>query len=175
MSKSPKAKYCIGQLIQHKLFDYRGIILSVDLEFKSTDEWYEAVAKSRPPKNEPWYHVLVHQAEHATYVAERNLEADSSSTPIEHPLVDQYCFPKLKTIMSGAAPLGPELAEACAKRLGCTVKQGYGLTEASPVITVSSSEQVKRGSVGKPLKDVEVQLADDGEIITRGPHVMAGY
>ena len=42
MSKSPKAKYCIGQLIQHKLFDYRGIILSVDLEFKSTDEWYEA-------------------------------------------------------------------------------------------------------------------------------------
>ena len=53
--------------------------------------------------------------------------------------------------------------------------QGYGLTEASPVITVSSSEQVKRGSVGKPLKDVEVQLADDGEIITRGPHVMAGY
>ncbi|MCP3693863.1 MAG: AMP-binding protein, partial [Planctomycetaceae bacterium] len=53
--------------------------------------------------------------------------------------------------------------------------QGYGLTEASPVITVSSTEQVKRGSVGKPLKDVEVQLADDGEIITRGAHVMAGY
>ncbi|MFP6618361.1 MAG: AMP-dependent synthetase/ligase [Pirellulaceae bacterium] len=53
--------------------------------------------------------------------------------------------------------------------------QGYGLTEASPVITVSSTQQVKRGSVGKPLQDVEVQLADDGEIMTRGPHVMAGY
>jgi len=76
MSKSPKAKYCIGQLIQHKLFDYRGIILSVDLEFKSTDEWYEAVAKSRPPKNEPWYHVLVHQKGHQTYVAEQNLKPD---------------------------------------------------------------------------------------------------
>ena len=74
MSKSPKAKYCIGQLIQHKLFEYRGIILSVDLEFKSTDEWYEAVAKSRPPKNEPWYHVLVHQKGHQTYVAEQNLQ-----------------------------------------------------------------------------------------------------
>ncbi len=74
MSKSPKAKYCIGQLIQHKLFDYRGIILSVDLEFKSTDEWYEAVAKSRPPKDEPWYHVLVHQKGHQTYVAEQNLQ-----------------------------------------------------------------------------------------------------
>lgn len=57
MSESAKAKYCIGQLIQHKLFDYRGIILGVDLEFKSTDEWYEMVARSRPPKNEPWYHV----------------------------------------------------------------------------------------------------------------------
>ena len=76
MSKSAKAKYCIGQLIQHKLFDYRGIILGVDLEFKSTDEWYEVVAKSRPPKNKPWYHVLVHQKGHQTYVAEQNLQPD---------------------------------------------------------------------------------------------------
>ena len=76
MSESAKAKYCIGQLIQHKLFDYRGIILGVDLEFKSTDEWYEAVAKSRPPKNEPWYHVLVHQKGHQTYGAEQNLQID---------------------------------------------------------------------------------------------------
>ena len=76
MSKSAKAKYCIGQLIQHKLFDYRGIILGVDLEFKSTDEWYEMVAKSSPPKNEPWYHVLVHQKGHQTYVAEQNLQID---------------------------------------------------------------------------------------------------
>ena len=76
MSESAKAKYCIGQLIQHKLFDYRGIILGVDLEFKSTDEWYEMVAKSKPPKNEPWYHVLVHQKGHQTYVAEQNLQID---------------------------------------------------------------------------------------------------
>jgi heat shock protein HspQ len=79
MSQSSKAKYVIGQLIQHKLFDYRGIILSVDLEFKSTDEWYEAVAKSRPPKDEPWYHVLVHQRGHQTYVAEQNLLPDPAS------------------------------------------------------------------------------------------------
>ncbi len=76
MSKARKAKYCIGQLIQHKLFDYRGIIISVDLEFQSTDEWYEAVAKTRPPKDEPWYHVLVHQKGHQTYVAEQNLKPD---------------------------------------------------------------------------------------------------
>ena len=79
MSESAKAKYCIGQLIQHKLFDYRGIILGVDLEFKSTDEWYEVVAKSRPPKNEPWYHVLVHQKGHQTYVAEQNLQLDPTT------------------------------------------------------------------------------------------------
>ena len=76
MGEQGKAKYCIGQLIQHKLFNYRGIILSVDLEFKSTDEWYEEVAKTRPPKDEPWYHVLIHQKGYQTYVAEQNLQLD---------------------------------------------------------------------------------------------------
>ena len=76
MSKSSKAKFCVGHLIHHKLFDYRGIILDVDLEFKSTDEWYEEVAKSRPPKDEPWYHVLIHKKGYQTYVAEQNLQLD---------------------------------------------------------------------------------------------------
>ena len=76
MSEPSKAKFCVGQLIHHKLFDYRGIILDVDLEFKLTDEWYEEVAKSRPPKDEPWYHVLIHQKGYQTYVAEQNLQLD---------------------------------------------------------------------------------------------------
>ena len=76
MSKPSKAKFCVGQLIHHKLFDYRGIILGVDLEFKSTDEWYNEVAKSRPPIDEPWYHVLIHQKGYQTYVAEQNLQLD---------------------------------------------------------------------------------------------------
>ena len=76
MSEASKAKFCVGQLIHHKLFDYRGIILGVDLEFKSTDEWYNEVAKSRPPKDEPWYHVLIHQKGYQTYVAEQNLQLD---------------------------------------------------------------------------------------------------
>jgi heat shock protein HspQ len=79
MSKT-KAKFCIGQLICHKLFDYRGIILGVDLEFKQTDEWYEEVARSRPPKDKPWYHVLVYQKGNQTYVAEQNLESDPASS-----------------------------------------------------------------------------------------------
>ncbi|MEC7684131.1 MAG: heat shock protein HspQ, partial [SAR324 cluster bacterium] len=69
---------------------YRGVIYDVDASFQGTEEWYNQMAKSKPPRDQPWYHVLVDQSATMTYVAERNLEADSSSTPIEHPLVDQY-------------------------------------------------------------------------------------
>lgn len=71
-----KAKFCIGHLIHHKHFDYRGIIVGVDLEFKNSDEWYDKMAKSRPPKDQPWYHVRVHNGANHTYVAEKNLEVD---------------------------------------------------------------------------------------------------
>ena len=83
------AKFSIGQLVHHRLFAYRGVIIDVDAQFQNTDEWYERVARSRPPKDKPWYRVLVHNAEHETYVAERNLEPDPSIEPINHPLVDK--------------------------------------------------------------------------------------
>lgn len=82
-----KAKFAIGQVIHHKLFDYRGVIVDVDPIFQGTEQWYEQMAKSRPPKNRPWYHVLVHNATHQTYVAEQNLELDLSQDPIDHPFV----------------------------------------------------------------------------------------
>jgi heat shock protein HspQ len=88
---SHSVKFSIGQLVHHKLFDYRGVIVDVDPTFEGNDEWYENVARSRPPKDKPWYHVLVHDANHNTYVAERNLEADPSGQPINHPLIDK-CF-----------------------------------------------------------------------------------
>ena len=81
------AKFAIGELVHHKLFDYRGVIVDVDPEFQGPDEWYRQVARSRPPKDQPWYRVLVHRATHQTYVAERNLEPDPSDDPIDHPLV----------------------------------------------------------------------------------------
>lgn len=84
------AKFSIGDLIHHKLFDYRGVIIDVDPQFQGSQQWYEQMALSRPPKDQPWYHVLVHQAQHQTYVAERNLEADESGGAIIHPLVDRY-------------------------------------------------------------------------------------
>jgi len=84
-----KAKFRIGQSIEHKLFKYRGVIYDVDPVFQGTDEWYENVALTKPPRDKPWYRVLVHNALHETYVAERNLDADNSNEPVRHPLVDE--------------------------------------------------------------------------------------
>ena len=84
------AKFDVGQIVLHKLFNYRGVIVDVDPVFQNSDEWYEQVALSRPPKNNPWYRILVHNAVHETYVAERNLSVDTSFEPISHPLVDVY-------------------------------------------------------------------------------------
>jgi len=85
-----KANYDIGQLIQHRLFDYRGVIVDVDPCYEGSDEWYEQMALSRPPRNHPWYHVLVDGSDVETYVAERNLIAATALEPITHPLLDTY-------------------------------------------------------------------------------------
>lgn len=94
VTKITSAKFSIGDLIHHRLFDYRGVIVDVDQKFQATDEWYEQVARSRPSKNKPWYHVLVHESTHSTYVAEQNLEADDSLELINHPMLDRF-FSKL--------------------------------------------------------------------------------
>jgi heat shock protein HspQ len=85
-----RSRFSIGELVHHRLFDYRGVVVDVDQDFQASEEWYQAVAKSRPPKDMPWYHVLVHGSDHATYVAERNLEGDDVLEPIRHPMVEQY-------------------------------------------------------------------------------------
>lgn len=79
------AAFRVGQLVHHKRFDYRGLIADVDAEFQGSERWYAVMARSRPPKDKPWYHVLVHDAEHWTYVAEQNLEPDDTGRPISHP------------------------------------------------------------------------------------------
>ena len=84
---SQNAKFSLGQLVRHRLFDYRGVVFDADPSFGGTDEWYQKVARSKPPKDEPWYHVLPDGAEHTTYVAERNLEADERQEAIHHPLI----------------------------------------------------------------------------------------
>ena len=90
MAQDSTARFAAGDVIRHLLFDYRGVVVDVDATFEGTDEWYEQVARSRPPKDEPWYHVLVHDALHTTYVAEQNLEADNAPAPIRHPLLRDF-------------------------------------------------------------------------------------
>lgn len=84
-----EAKFQVGQIIHHKRFDYVGVIYDVDPTFQGTEEWYRGVALSRPPKDEPWYHVLVNNAVHTTYVAEQNLEPAAKAERIIHPFADQ--------------------------------------------------------------------------------------
>jgi acyl-CoA synthetase (AMP-forming)/AMP-acid ligase II len=80
----------------------------------------------------------------------------------KHPLVDQFDLSALTSLGSGAAPLGAELEEACGKRLGCLVSQGYGLTETSPTLTAHPSDEarVRHGSAGQLLPNTEAKVVD---------------
>ncbi|HUG66460.1 MAG TPA: AMP-dependent synthetase/ligase [Pirellulaceae bacterium] len=81
---------------------------------------------------------------------------------------------RIRFCCSGGAALPTHVFDFFLKH-GVLVLQGYGLTESSPVITLSSEQSYRRGAVGRAIPDVEVRIADDGEILTRGPHVMLGY
>ena len=85
-----KSQFHVGQIVEHKRFGYRGVIYSCDEEFSLTDEWYEIMASSKPPKDKPWYGVLVDGHEHTTYVAERNLALSGDKSQIEHPTLGFY-------------------------------------------------------------------------------------
>ena len=82
--------------------------------------------------------------------------------------------PRIKQLTSGGAPL-PRHVCAAFHAAGIPLLEGYGLTESSPVISFNNSESFKIGSVGRMIENVDVRIADDGEILTRGPHVMQGY
>ncbi|MGH9443666.1 MAG: AMP-dependent synthetase/ligase [Thermoanaerobaculia bacterium] len=107
-------------------------------------------------------------------------ETNPSSLGIR--IADRLVFGKLRArlgsrfqfAISGGAPLSKELAEFF-WGAGVTIYEGYGLTETSPVISVNGPGRWKLGTVGRPVPGVEVRIAEDGEILTRGPHVMKEY
>jgi len=104
------------------------------------------------------------------------------------PALDKYDLSSLKVIFSGAAPLGAELSIECMERINCDIRQGYGMTETSPVTHSSPADpgQMRHGSVGPPAPNTECKLIDpgsgaeleanqEGEVCVRGPQIMRGY
>ena len=87
----PEARFAIGDVVRHRIFDFRGVVFDVDPEFANSDEWYEAIPETlRPPKDQPFYHLLAENSETAyvAYVSQQNLLLDDSAEPVEHPAID---------------------------------------------------------------------------------------
>ncbi|WP_433288005.1 AMP-binding protein [Micromonospora sp. CA-244673] len=102
------------------------------------------------------------------------------------PLVDRYDLSSLRSLGVGAAPLGADVEQRCAERLGCVTSQGFGMTEASALIAVGPLDDVRRGSVGRLVPNTEARIVDPdrgadlpagraGELWVRGPQLMRGY
>ena len=86
----PLARFAIGDVVRHKLFDFRGVIFDVDPVFANSDEWYEAIPEDlRPSKDQPFYHLLAENAEQSyiAYVSQQNLIRDESDEPVDHPAI----------------------------------------------------------------------------------------
>ncbi|WP_019516169.1 heat shock protein HspQ [Sphingomonas sp. Mn802worker] len=84
------ARFSIGDVVRHRMLDFRGIIFDVDPVFANTDEWYEAIPESfRPRKDQPFYHLLAENAEssYVAYVSQQNLVHDDTDEPVEHPAI----------------------------------------------------------------------------------------
>jgi heat shock protein HspQ len=84
------ADFSIGEVVRHRLFDFRGVIFDVDPVFANSEEWYQAIPEDvRPPKEQPFYHLLAENAEasYVAYVSQQNLIADEEDEPIDHPAI----------------------------------------------------------------------------------------
>jgi len=86
----PEARFAIGEVVRHRLLDFRGVIFDVDPEFANSEEWYDAIPEEiRPSKDQPFYHLLAENAESSSvaYVSQQNLVPDDSEEPVDHPAI----------------------------------------------------------------------------------------
>ncbi|HEX2804017.1 MAG TPA: heat shock protein HspQ [Sphingomicrobium sp.] len=86
----PQARFGIGDVVRHRLLDFRGVVFDVDPEFANSEEWYEAIPEPmRPSKDQPFYHLLAEntEASYVAYVSQQNLVHDESDEPVDHPAI----------------------------------------------------------------------------------------
>jgi len=84
------ARFSIGDVVRHRLFDFRGVVFDIDPIFANSEEWYQSIpAEARPRKDQPFYHLLAENAEasYVAYVSQQNLIADDSEEPVDHPAI----------------------------------------------------------------------------------------
>ena len=87
-----RARFAPGDIVRHRLFDFRGVVFDVDPVFSNSDEWYEAIPEAiRPAKEQPYYHLLAENGDssYIAYVSQQNLLADGAAGPVEHPSLQQ--------------------------------------------------------------------------------------
>jgi len=84
------ARFAVGDIVRHRLFDFRGVVFDIDPVFANSEEWYQAIPEDvRPRKDQPFYHLLAENAEssYIAYVSQQNLLADHDAEPVNHPAI----------------------------------------------------------------------------------------
>ncbi|BBB12138.1 heat shock protein HspQ [Sphingopyxis sp. FD7] len=86
-----RARFAPGDIVRHRMFDFRGVVFDIDPVFANSDEWYEAIPEEiRPAKEQPYYHLLAENGDssYIAYVSQQNLVADGDGGPIDHPQIE---------------------------------------------------------------------------------------
>ena len=87
------ARFRVGQIVQHRIFPFRGVVFDVDPTFDNTEEWWLSIpAEVRPSKDQPYYHLFAEnsESEYIAYVSEQNLLPDDSEEPLRHPQISEF-------------------------------------------------------------------------------------
>src|SRR3990170_2663467 len=103
-----EARFAIGDVVRHKLFDFRGVVFDIDPVFANSEEWYAAIPQDlRPRRDQPFYHLLAENEEssYVAYVSQQNLLEDSGGGPVDHPGVNQL----FEDFVGGKYSLRPSL------------------------------------------------------------------
>jgi len=90
--RQTRARFSIGDVVRHRLYDFRGVVYDIDPVFANSEEWYQSIpAEVRPAREQPYYHLLAENGEssYIAYVSQQNLVGDGESGPVDHPSLDE--------------------------------------------------------------------------------------